>query len=300
MFDAIIVGARCAGSPTAMLLARKGYRVLLMDRADFPKDTISTHLIWQPGVARLKQWGLLDKVIASNCPPIRTVTFDVGDFAFTGTPPPAEGVMESYAPRRTILDKILADAAVEAGAELRQGVSVQELETDAGRVTGIRGRTRAGAAVAEKARIVIGADGLHSIVARNVQAPEYKANPTLACWYYAYWSGVPAAGTEYYPRPGRAIGCFPTNDGLVCIPTAWTHKEFSRYRADIEGNYLGTLELVPGLAELVREGRREERFYGTADVPNFFRKPYGPGWALGRRGVPQGPDHGAGDHRRLP
>jgi flavin-dependent dehydrogenase len=280
MYDAIIVGARCAGSPTAMLLARKGYRVLLLDRAGFPSDTISTHIIWQPGVARLKRWELLHKVTASNCPPIRTVTFDVGDFALAGTPPPADGIAESYAPRRTVLDKILVDAAVEAGVELRKNVSVQELTTDAGRITGIRGRTRAGSTVAESARIVIGADGVHSIVARNVQAPEYRAKPALACWYYTYWSGVPAAGTEYYPRHGRAIGRIPTNDGLVCIVTAWTRQEFSRYRANIEGNYLRTLELAPGLAEQVRGGRREERFYGTADVPNFFRKPYGPGWAL--------------------
>ncbi|HSF06404.1 MAG TPA: NAD(P)/FAD-dependent oxidoreductase [Methylomirabilota bacterium] len=280
MYDAIIVGARCAGSPTAMLLARKGYRVLLLDRARFPKDTISTHIVWQPGVARLKQWGLLDKVIASNCPPIHTVTFDVGEFTLTGTAPPAEGVTEAYAPRRTVLDKILVDAAVEAGAELRQGVSVQELVSDAGRVTGIRGRTGAGSTVAENARIVIGADGVHSLVARNVQASAYRDIPTLACWYYAYWSGVPAAGIEFYPRPGRAIGCIPTNDGRVCIATAWTRKEFGRYRANLERNYLETLELAPGLAERVRAGRREERFYGTGDVPNFFRQPCGPGWAL--------------------
>jgi flavin-dependent dehydrogenase len=278
MYDAIIVGARCAGSATAMLLARKGYRVLLLDRTVFPSDTISTHLVWQPGVAR--PWGLLDKITASNCPPIRTVTFDVGDFAFAGTPPPTNGIREAYAPRRTVLDKILADAAVESGAELREGLSVQGVVTDAERVTGIRGRTRAGASVAESARIVIGADGVHSVVARQVQASEYKARPTLACWYYTYWSGVPAAGAEYYPRHGRAIGCIPTNDGLVCVPTAWTREEFARYRVDIEGNYLRTLELAPGLADQVREGRREARFYGTADVPNFFRKPYGPGWAL--------------------
>jgi flavin-dependent dehydrogenase len=281
MYDVIIVGARCAGSPSAMLLARKGYRVLLMDRARFPSDTISTHIIWPPGVAHLRRWGLLDRLTASDCPPIRTVTFDVGAFALVGSPPPAQGTSESYAPRRTVLDKVLVDAAVEAGAELRDRCSVQELVTEGGRVTGVRCRTRAGSAVAEeKARLVIGADGVHSIVARQVQAPTYNSRPPLACWYYTYWSGVPSVGTEYYPRHGRVIGCVPTNDGLVCIPAAWPRTEFKRYRADIEGHYLRTLELAPGLAERVREGRREERFYGTADVPNFFRKPYGPGWAL--------------------
>jgi flavin-dependent dehydrogenase len=121
MYDAIIVGARCAGSPTAMLLARKGYRILLVDRATFPSDTVSTHLIWQTGTAHLKQWGLLARVAGSNCPLISKVTFDFGEFALKGLAPPADGTAECYAPRRKILDKILVEAAVECGAEFREG-----------------------------------------------------------------------------------------------------------------------------------------------------------------------------------
>src|SRR5262249_41013457 len=111
MYDVIVVGARCAGSPTAMLLARKGYRVLLADKASFPSDTLSVHYIHQPGVARLKRWGLLERVAATNCPPVRRQTIDFGPFALVGSPPPADGVAEGYAPRRTVLDKILVDAA---------------------------------------------------------------------------------------------------------------------------------------------------------------------------------------------
>src|SRR5438046_2662327 len=125
MYDAIVVGARCAGSPTAMLLARKGYRVLLLDKAGFPSDTLSTHLVHQPGVASLKRWGLLDAVVASNCPPLHRLVFDVGPFALTGTPPPADGAADAYVPRRRVLDQILVDAAVAAGAELREHFSVQ-------------------------------------------------------------------------------------------------------------------------------------------------------------------------------
>ena len=294
-YDAIVVGARCAGSPTAMLLARKGYRVLLMDRCVFPSDTLSTHIVWQPGVACLARWGLLDAVVASGAPAIRTVRFDVGDTAFTGVPPPIGGAEESYAPRRTVLDAILVRAAVAAGAELREDVAVQDLETDGGRVTGIRGTTRGGSAIAEQARIVVGADGLHSLVVRRVQALQYDARPALACWYYSYWSDVPVQGTEYYPRDGSACGTVPTNDGLVCVPVAWRRSEFERFRADVEGNYLATLALAPELAERVRSGRREERFYGTGDVPNFFRKPYGPGWALvGDAGYHKDPITGQG------
>src|SRR5882672_6537903 len=99
MYDAIVVGARCAGSPTAMLLARKGYRVLLVDKAGFPSDTLSAHYIHQPGTACLKRWGLLDRVAASNCPPIHKLSFDLGFFALEGEPTPSDGVGVGYAPR---------------------------------------------------------------------------------------------------------------------------------------------------------------------------------------------------------
>ena len=262
-----------------MLLARKGYRVLLVDRARFPSDTISTHMVWPPGVARLERWGFADAVAASGCPALRVVRFDVGDFALAGEPPPAGTTERWYAPRRTVLDDILVNGAVAAGAELREGFAVHEVTTDGGRVDGIRGRTD-GAVVAERARIVIGADGMHSIVAREVCAPAYNVKPPLACWYYTYWSGVPLERVEYYVRPGRTFGAIPTNEGLVCIPIAWTRGEFAAYRANIETNYLKTLDLAPALSERVRQGTRADRFYGTPDVPHFFRQSHGPGWAL--------------------
>jgi flavin-dependent dehydrogenase len=281
MYDAIIIGARCAGSPTAMLLARKGYRVLLVDRATFPSDTLSSHYIHQAGVAHLKRWGLLDRVRASNSPPIPGVNFDVGDFALRGSPPPVDGVAEAYAPRRKVLDKILLDAAVETGVEVREGFSVEEVVIEGGRVTGIKGRAKGGAGVTEKARITVGADGLRSAVARAVQAPAYNVLPTFTCNYYSYWSGVPMEFAELYPRDRRIVVGAPTNDGLTMITVLWPRDEFDRVRADVEGNFMGEIgRLVPRLAERMRAGRREERFFGTGDIPNFFRKPYGPGWAL--------------------
>lgn len=280
MYDAIVVGARCAGSPTAMLLTRKGYHVLLVDKATFPSDVVNGYQVQQLGVARLKQWGLLGKLRASNCPPLLTFTFDFGDVTLTGFPPPAGDVVEEYAPRRTVLDKILVDAAVEAGAELREGFTVQELVWDGERVAGIRGHTKGGATVTEQARIVIGADGLHSSVARAVQAAIYHTKPALTCWYYTHWSGVPVKGLEFYLRARRALLAVGTNDGLTNVVTGWPHGEFHEFRADIEGNYFRSLALVPELAERVRSGKREERFAGTAETANFFRKPYGPGWAL--------------------
>lgn len=280
MYDAIVVGARCAGSPTAMLLARKGYRVLLLERAQFPRDTLSTHYIHQPGIARLKRWGLLEKVSASNCPPVRHQTFDVGPFAIKSAPPPIDGVAVGYAPRRTILDQILVEAAAAAGVEVREKFAVNELIRDGERVTGIRGYAARGESVTEEASIVIGADGLHSLVARSVQAETYNVQPTLTCAYYSYWSDVPVDGVELFSRPGRMIAAGATNDGQTLIIVYWPTSLFHEVRANIEAKFLEALGLAPGLAQRVREGRRSERFRGTSDLRNYFRRPHGPGWAL--------------------
>ena len=278
-FDAIVVGARCAGSPTAMLLARRGYRVLLVDRAMFPSDTLSTHVIQAPGVAALRRWGLLDQVVASGCPPFESHIFDFGPFTITGTPQPVDGSAFAIAPRRTVLDKILVDAAAQAGAEVREGFRVDELVFEDGRVVGIRGREADGHHVVERAHLIVGADGRNSPIAKVVQAKAYNEKPRLQWSYYSYWSGLPARGMEMVIRPDRGWGAWPTNDGLTLLVVGWPVTEATAFRADIEGNYLKTLEMSPEFAERVRSATREERFAGGA-VPNFFRTPFGPGWAL--------------------
>ena len=278
-YDAIVVGARCAGSPTAMLLARQGYRVLVTDRATFPSDTLSTHLVHAPGVAALRRWGLLDRLVATGCPPIDTYTLDFGPLTIAGTPRPADGSSTAYAPRRTVLDKLLVDAAAEAGAEVREAFTVEELLVEDGRVAGIRGRARDGTSVKERARVVIGADGRHSLVARAGGAEPYHNKPRLQHAYYTYWSDLPIGGVEVYVRPDRGWGAFPTNDGLTLIVVGWPYAEADAYKQDIEGNYLKTLELVPEFAERVRQARRAERFTGGSNL-NYFRKPFGDGWAL--------------------
>jgi 2-polyprenyl-6-methoxyphenol hydroxylase-like FAD-dependent oxidoreductase len=278
-YDAIVIGARCAGAPTAMLLARQGHRVLLLDRAAFPSDTLSTHVIHAPGLAALRRWGLLDAVAATGCPPIETYSFDFGPFTIAGTPRPRDGISVAYAPRRTLLDKILVDAAARAGAEVRERFSVDELVVEHGAVVGIRGRDEHGTAVLERARVVIGADGRGSRVAKAVGAAVYNEKPRLQWSYYSYWSGLPVDGFETFIRPDRGWAAAATNDGLTMLVVGWPFAEAAAYKADIEANYLKTLELAPEFAERVRGAAREERFAGGA-VRNFFRTPFGPGWAL--------------------
>ena len=278
-YDAIIVGARCAGSPTAMLLARKGYKVLVADKATFPSDTISTHLIHPPGIAALQRWGLLDRVLETGCPPIDTYAFDFGPFTITGTPASSEARV-AYAPRRTVLDKLLVDAASEAGAEIREGFTVEQLLIEDGHVIGIRGQSKGGRTVTEHARVTVGADGRHSLVAGTVRPEQYHEKPKLLAAYYTYYSGLPMNGRfENYVRPERGFAAWPTNDGLTLVIAGWPFAEFDANRKAIEGNFLETLELAPSFADRVRDARREERFAGAA-VSNYFRKPYGPGWAL--------------------
>jgi flavin-dependent dehydrogenase len=272
-YDVIVVGARCAGSPTAMLLARKGYRVLVVDKATFPSDTISTHLIHAPGVAALARWGLLERVVATGCPPIGNYVFDFGAFALSGSPGTA------YGPRRTVLDKLLVEAASEAGAEVREGFTVTELLAEDDRITGIRGRGKNGQSVTDRARVVVGADGLHSVVAKATRPERYHEKPERLAGYYTYWSGLPMDGFETYVRPLRGMAAWPTNDDLTLVIAGWPYAEFDANRQDIEGNYLKTIALAPALADRVRAAKREDRFVGMA-VPNYFRKPFGPGWAL--------------------
>jgi 2-polyprenyl-6-methoxyphenol hydroxylase-like FAD-dependent oxidoreductase len=281
MYDAIVVGARCAGSPTSMLLARRGLKVLLLDRATFPSDTISTHILWPHGAEVLARWGLLPRLAATGLPSIcRRMTFDVGPFALRGTIPDANDGLGGLCPRRRVLDHLLMTAAAEAGVEIREGFTVDQLLVTGDTVVGIRGHEKAGDPIEERARIVIGADGVNSFVARAVRAPEYDARPVAACAYYSYFSGIEQDDIELYVRDHHAFGGAPTNDGLHLVMVNWPTKDFSTMRKDPEGHVWRALESAPDFAQRVRAGRREEKWYGTAGVPGYFRKPYGHGWAL--------------------
>ena len=281
MYDAIVIGARCAGSPTSMLLAQRGFRVLLVDKSTFPSDTVSTHILWPHGAEVLGRWGLLGALEVANTPPIcRNMRFDVGPIALYGSVPGANHGRGGFCPRRTVLDQILVQAAAKNGVEVREAFTVESLLFDDGAVAGIRGHGRSGASVEERARLVIGADGVHSFVARSVGAQEYDRRPIAECAYYSYFSDVVQDDIELFVRDHCALGGAPTNDGVHLVMVNWPAHRFAEVRRDIDGHVQRALALAPDFAERVNSGKRQETWYGTAGVPNYFRKSYGRGWAL--------------------
>jgi 2-polyprenyl-6-methoxyphenol hydroxylase-like FAD-dependent oxidoreductase len=281
MYDAVVVGARCAGSPTAMLLARKGYRVLLVDKATFPSDTMSTLLVFPNGMDCLERWGLADRVRESGCPSMRSWLMSFGELSLTGFPWSPQGVTETLAPRRTVLDKILVDAAAVAGAEVREGLVFEGVLWEGDVVAGIRARSKVGGSCEEKARIVIGADGMRSPFAAAVGAEKVVDRPALTCAYYSFYSGMESTCVEMHIGDGRSVIVIPTHDGNTLVAVQWRLERFHEVRSDIEGNHRRAVDAVaPRLGERMRDAKREERFTGTADPQNFFRRSSGPGWAL--------------------
>jgi flavin-dependent dehydrogenase len=283
--DVVVVGGRVAGSATAMLLARLGHDVVVVDQATFPSDTVSTHSIARSGVVHLRRWGLLDAVLDSGAPAIRQVTFNAAGESTSRQIKDKAGVDFLVAPRRYALDTILATAAEHAGAEVRPGVTVTGVVRDGrGRVVGVSGRDRAGAPVELGARYVIGADGLRSQVARSVGATINEAGPAGGAAQYAYYAGLPWSGIEFFVAERSFAGVFPTHDGQACIwvcnPSADAKAIRRRTGSRVEA--FGELleRSAPELAERLRHARRTSPVQGVLRQPNQLRQAFGPGWAL--------------------
>ncbi len=302
-YDAIVVGSRVAGSPTAMLLARRGLRVLLLDKARFPSDVISTHLLHPRGTSYLNRWGLLRRLLDAPTPSWTVHSAVLQGIRLSGAPTIemvrkrltqahswrrqdelGAATITYCAPRRTVLDKILLDAAADAGAEVREGFSVEDLVMDGDVVKGVQGRSRTSDSIVERARIVVGADGRHSLVARRVKAPVYSEKLRCTYCYYSYWDAVDTSGLvvpSLYVSGRVGAGAVRSSDGALSMFTFGPREWFHSFRSDIDRNFMKSIDhIYPALAERVRAGKRVERYYGTADQPAFFRKPFGPGWAL--------------------
>jgi 2-polyprenyl-6-methoxyphenol hydroxylase-like FAD-dependent oxidoreductase len=267
-----------------MLLARRGHDVLVVDRADLPSDTLSTHSLARSGVVQLDRWGLLERVLGSGAPAIRTVAFHIGDDTIVRPIKHHAGVDLVVAPRRHVLDAILADAAMAAGATLRTGIHVQgTARADDGRVTGVWGRDSAGP-VEMRARLVIGADGVRSRIARAVGAEVVDTRPSVAATHYAYHHAPSWTSTELFVGECALSGIFPTHDGQACIWTCLPRDEAVALRhdaADLGGAFDAMLRrAAPALADRLAATARASVVRGAVGLPNHVLRPCGPGWAL--------------------
>jgi flavin-dependent dehydrogenase len=282
-YDAVVVGARCAGAATAMLLARRGMSVLLFDRDRRGADTLSTLALMRAGVLQLHRWGLLDQVRAEGAQAILSTSFVYGDDTVTVPIKPRDGVDALFAPRRTVLDRLLADAAAAAGADVRYGPRLADLVRDPnGRVTGVILEDRESGLHPISAGIVIGADGLRSTVARVVEAPVYRQGPHMAGVVYAFWHGLENQGNRWHYRPRMSVGAIPTNHGNTCIFVAIPAARWeSEIRHDMEAGYHRVLsECAPALAGELSGKEPAERFRGFPGHPGQMRQSHGAGWAL--------------------
>jgi flavin-dependent dehydrogenase len=284
-YDAVVVGGRVAGAATALLLARAGARVALVERSPYGTDTLSTHGLMRAGVVQLSRWGLLDSVIAEGTPPIRETSFHYADGdSVHVTIRASEGVPALFAPRRYLLDRLLVDAAADAGADVRHHTTVIGLmRDDTGRVTGVHTRDRSDRTDALSAAVTVGADGIRSTIAKQVGAPVRRQGSAAGAVLYRYFADMPAAGYEWGYGPTAAAGFLPTNAGLtgVFVGTVPNRMRALVRRHGTEVTFRALLDAAaPRLADRVRTAAPAGRIFGWAGKPGYLRQSWGPGWAL--------------------
>lgn len=282
-YDAVVVGARVAGASTALLLARAGLRVLVVERSAPASDTLSTHALMRAGVMQLHRWGVLDRIVAAGTPAIRKTTFHYGAEAIAVSIQERDGVDALFAPRRTVLDATLSSAAREAGADVVHRATVTGILRNAsGRICGVIITDTKGVMHTVKAKIVIGADGARSSVAKTVNAEVLHEGRHPSAVIYGYWQGLELDGTHWHYDLNLAAGALPTNDGMACV---FVGLRPERYEAQRLGSFDKLfnevlVEVDPDLASKVARAQRHGKFYPFAGRPGFIRKSWGPGWAL--------------------
>jgi flavin-dependent dehydrogenase len=277
-FDVIVVGARAAGAATAMLLARSGLDVLVLERGALGADTLSTHAIMRGGVLQLSRWGVLDEMVAAGTPPVKRTTFSYSDASVVIDIKPSLGVDALYAPRRTVLDPALVSAAVAAGASVQHGTSVNRLLWRGDRVVGVHATTDDGRSVELFAPLVIGADGIRSTVARHVDAPYTRIGEHIGGSVYGYWSDVETNGFEWVFRPDACAGIIPTNNGQACVFSVARPARLGRGGVGVIEDVLA--EAAPHLWDRVRRGTAPKGARMWSGHISYMRQSYGSGWAL--------------------
>lgn len=276
--DVVVVGARVAGAATALLLARAGLTVVLLERDRPGTDTLSTHALMRGGVLQLARWGLLERIIAAGTPAVRETTFHYSDGDVTVPIKPGAGVDALYAPRRTVLDPTLVAAAAAAGADVRFATSVVGLRSDHERVTGVEVRHRHGGGGPLRARLVVGADGRRSAVARLAGAPVTRVATATSAFTYTYVRGLEACGYEWAYRPGATGGFVPTNDGLTCVFAGARPERIGRGGPAVLRSVLA--EASPAMAARFEDARPAAPVRTFTGQAGYLRRPWGPGWAL--------------------
>jgi flavin-dependent dehydrogenase len=283
-YDVVVVGARVAGASTALLLARAGLRVGLVDRSRYASDTVSTHALMRAGVMQLSRWGLLGQVVSAGTPAIRSAQFHYGDENIIRVPiSPHAGVDALYAPRRYLLDRLLVDAAEDAGAHVLHQTTVTTLRRDTkGRIHGVSAVTRDGRAMHLPARMTVGADGIRSTIAALVGAPVLRRGQHASAILYRYLTGLHAESYEWAYGRGAAAGLIPTNNDQTCVFVSTTPTRMRALRRDGTQHAFTTLlaRAAPTLVDRVAPGSRASRVHGWGGAPGHVRQSWGPGWAL--------------------
>jgi flavin-dependent dehydrogenase len=282
-YDAVVVGARPAGAATALLLARQGLRVLVVERGQYGTDTLSTHALMRAGVVQLLKLGVLGGIIKQATPPVRSASFIYDGEETTVPVKPRDGIDALYAPRRTVLDRALVDGAIRAGAIFSFGTTIADVMREGdGRVSGVVVRRDSGISRSIRAGLVIGADGVRSAIAPLVHAAVTRRADAAAATMYGYWAGVPVEGYRWYFRPGLSAGAIPTNNGLTCIfASVQAHRFAEVFRNNPERGYGRVLaEVAPDLMPALRNAAPSGHLRGWAGHPGYLRQAAGPGWAL--------------------
>jgi 2-polyprenyl-6-methoxyphenol hydroxylase-like FAD-dependent oxidoreductase len=300
-YDAIVVGARIAGAATTLGLARQGARVLLLDAATFPSDTLSTHLLWSDALAALDRLGLLDRALATGAPPIARIRLAFGRYGNEAPIPTQDDLPPLLSVRRIVLDELLLDRVRQTpNITFREGITVNAVTRTAGAIDGVRGTAReGGAAFAAQAPIVIGADGRHSAVARAVGAAEYDVVSPILATYYRYYRGVapltPPTLEAYRDAEGGFCYLFPCDADLWTLALSFPQADFDRVRRDHEAELAAQIARKDGLSARLAEAEAVSAWRGAGDLTNFFRAAAGPGWALvGDAGYHRDPITGRG------
>jgi len=281
-YDVIVIGARVAGSVLATLLGEAGYRVLVLDRAKFPSDSLSTHFFRWPAFQAFQRMGAFE-VVQEAAPHLEMMLNDIDGQVIDEPVNGQDGLDYFMCLRRITLDWILVQRMEQVPTiELIQGARMQTLLRDDERVIGATWQDAHGSHSA-RAKVVVGADGFYSQVAKLVESEVETFVPVQRAMYFTYFKNlmpreIPTA--EHYFRGDHLTYVFPTDDNLTLIAVTVPISEFNDFRRDPQGSFYSSLENISSLGPRMEASEQVAPIKGAGNIPSYQRVPYGPGWAL--------------------